>query len=157
MVKQIRLSESDLVNLIEKVIQEQANENSQKCEKFEKKRKSYKAKGGSIIRLAPKKAQGILTSIFNTGMEKGPEAFKNAVPQNIKAEFQKKLATLKKPKSERELDAMLLDAENQIENIQEQAGPPQIMGYVFLACILLVLVILIWGMDDAPLCSTYRG
>lgn len=156
MKKQIRLSESDLVNLIEKVIQEQANENSQKCEKFEKKRKSYKAKGDSIIRLAPKKAQGILTSIFNTGMEKGPEAFKNAVPQNIKAEFQKKLATLKKPKSERELDAMLLDAENQIENIQEQVNPP-IVGYVMLAGLLLVLVMLIWGMEDAPLCAAYRG
>lgn len=155
MKRTIRLTESDFTRIIRRIIVEQ-QENPQRCEKFEKKRKSYKAKGERIIRLSPKKAQGILTSIFNTGMEKGPEAFKNAVPQNIKAEFQKKITTLKKPKSERELDAMLSDVENKIENIQEQVNPP-VMGYVFLACLLLILVILIWGMEDAPLCASYRG
>ena len=156
MKKVIRLSESKLVNLIEKIIQEQ-QVNSEQCQKFAKKRNSYKAKGERIIRLAPNKLRGMLTSIFNTGLEKGPQAFKNAIPQEMKSEFQKKIATLKKPKSEMELDALLSDVENEVENIQEQFyAPPYFMAVVMGLSVLLILVILIWGMEEAPLCSSYR-
>ena len=157
MKKVIRLTESNLVNLIEKVIQEQ-QQNYEQCQKFAAKRKSYKAKGERIIRFAPKKVQNMLTSIFNTGLEKGPEAFKNSVPQNIKAEFQKKIATLKKPKSDMEVESMISDVENEVKNIQEQFyGPAWLMPAVMILSVLLVLVVLIWGREEAPLCSSYRG
>jgi hypothetical protein len=157
MKKVIRLTESNLVNLIEKVIQEQ-QQNYEQCQEFATKRKSYKAKGDRIIRFAPKKVQNMLTSIFNTGLEKGPAAFKNSIPQNIKAEFQKKIATLKKPKSDMEVESMISDVENEVKNIQEQFyGPPWLMAAVMILSVLLVLVVLIWGREDAPLCSSYRG
>lgn len=162
MKKVIRLTESNLVNLIEKVIQEQ-QQNFEQCQEFATKRKSYKAKGDRIIRFAPKKVQNMLTSIFNTGLEKGPAAFKNSIPQNIKAEFQKKIATLKKPKSDMEVESMISDVENEIKdievkNIQEQFyGPDWLMAAVMILSVLLVLVVLIWGREDAPLCSAYRG
>ena len=157
MKKVIRLTESNLVNLIEKVIQEQ-QQNYEPCQEFATKRKSYKAKGDRIIRFAPKKVQNMLTSIFNTGLEKGPAAFKNSIPQNIKAEFQKKIATLKKPKSDMEVESMISDVENEVKNIQEQFyGPAWLMPAVMILSVLLVLVVLIWGREDAPLCSSYRG
>ena len=157
MKKVIRLTESNLVNLIEKVIQEQ-QQNYEQCQKFAAKRKSYKAKGERIIRFAPKKVQNMLTSIFNTGLEKGPAAFKNSIPQNIKAEFQKKIATLKKPKSDMEVESMISDVENEVKNIQEQFyGPAWLMPAVMILSVLLVLVVLIWGREEAPLCSSYRG
>ena len=157
MKKVIRLTESNLVNLIEKVIQEQ-QQNYEQCQEFATKRKSYKAKGDRIIRFAPKKVQNMLTSIFNTGLEKGPAAFKNSIPQNIKAEFQKKIATLKKPKSDMEVESMISDVENEVKNIQEQFyGPDWLMAAVMILSVLLVLVVLIWGREDAPLCSSYRG
>lgn len=157
MKKVIRLTESNLVNLIEKVIQEQ-QQNYEQCQEFATKRKSYKAKGDRIIRFAPKKVQNMLTSIFNTGLEKGPAAFKNSIPQNIKAEFQKKIATLKKPKSDMEVESMISDVENEVKNIQEQFyGPAWLMPAVMILSVLLVLVVLIWGREDAPLCSAYRG
>jgi len=156
MKKVIRLTESDLTRIIKRVIEEQ-QENSEKCQNFAKKRKSYKAKGDRIIKLAPKKAQDMLTLIFNTGLEKGPEAFKNAVPQNIKAEFQKKIATLKKPKSDMEVESMISDVENEVKNIQEQFyAPAWFMPAVMILSVLLILVVLIWGMADAPLCAAYR-
>jgi HD superfamily phosphohydrolase len=157
MKKVIRLTETDLTKIIKRVIEEQ-QENSEKCQKFAAKRKSYKAKGERIIRFAPKKVQNMLTSIFNTGLEKGPEAFKNSVPQNIKAEFQKKIATLKKPKSDMEVESMISDVENEVKNIQEQFyGPAWLMPAVMILSVLLVLVVLIWGREEAPLCSSYRG
>ena len=157
MKKVIRLTESNLVNLIEKVIQEQ-QQNYEQCQEFATKRKSYKAKGDRIIRFAPKKVQNMLTSIFNTGLEKGPAAFKNSIPQNIKAEFQKKIATLKKPKSDMEVESMISDVENEVKNIQEQFyGPAWLMPAVMILSVLLVLVVLIWGREDAPLCSAYGG
>jgi hypothetical protein len=158
MKKVIRITESDLTNIIRRVIVEQ-QENSEQCQKFAKKRNSYKAKGERIIRLAPNKLRGMLTSIFNIGLEKGPQAFKNAIPQEMKSEFQKKIATLKKPKSEMELDALLSDVENEVENIQEQFAPqtPYFMAVVMGLSVLLILVVLIWGMEEAPLCSSYRG
>ena len=155
MKKVIRLTESNLVNLIEKVIQEQ-QQNYEQCQEFATKRKSYKAKGDRIIRFAPKKVQNMLTSIFNTGLEKGPAAFKNSIPQNIKAEFQKKIATLKKPKSDMEVESMISDVENEVKNIQEQFyGPAWLMPAVMILSVLLVLVVLIWGREEAPLCSSY--
>ena len=157
MKKVIRLTETDLTKIIKRVIEEQ-QENSEKCQKFAAKRKSYKAKGDRIIRFAPKKVQNMLTSIFNTGLEKGPAAFKNSIPQNIKAEFQKKIATLKKPKSDMEVESMISDVENEVKNIQEQFyGPAWLMPAVMILSVLLVLVVLIWGREDAPLCSSYRG
>ena len=156
MKKVIRLTESNLVNLIEKVIQEQ-QQNSTQCQEFATKRKSYKAKGDRIIRFAPQKVQNMLTSIFNTGLEKGPAAFKNSIPQNIKAEFQKKIATLKKPKSDMEVESMISDVENEVKIIQEQFyGPAWLMPAVMILSVLLILVVLIWGMEDAPLCAAYR-
>ena len=157
MKKVIRLTETDLTKIIKRVIEEQ-QENSEKCQKFATKRKSYKAKGERIIRFAPKKVQNMLTSIFNTGLEKGPAAFKNSIPQNIKAEFQKKIATLKKPKSDMEVESMISDVENEVKNIQEQFyGPAWLMPAVMILSVLLVLVVLIWGREEAPLCSSYRG
>ena len=157
MKKVIRLTETDLTKIIKRVIEEQ-QENSEKCQKFAAKRKSYKAKGDRIIRFAPKKVQNMLTSIFNTGLEKGPAAFKNSIPQNIKAEFQKKIATLKKPKSDMEVESMISDVENEVKNIQEQFyGPAWLMPAVMILSVLLVLVVLIWGREEAPLCSSYRG
>ena len=159
MKKVIRLSESKLVNLIEKIIKEQAQENSPQCQKLAQKIKSHKAKGDRLISFAPKKLRNMLSSLFNTGIEKGPEALKNAIPQEMKSEFQKKIATLKKPKSEMELDALLSDVENEVENIQEQFAPqtPYFMAVVMGLSVLLILVVLIWGMEEAPLCSSYRG
>ena len=156
-MQEVDFTETDLTKIIKRVIEEQ-QENSEKCQKFAAKRKSYKAKGERIIRFAPKKVQNMLTSIFNTGLEKGPEAFKNSVPQNIKAEFQKKIATLKKPKSDMEVDSMISDVENEVKNIQEQFyGPAWLMPAVMILSVLLVLVVLIWGREEAPLCSSYRG
>lgn len=156
MKKVIRLTESDLTRIIKRVVEEQ-QENSEKCQNFAKKRKSYKAKGDRIIRLAPKKVQDMLTSIFNTGLEKGPQAFKNAVPQNIKAEFQKKIATLKKPKSDMEVESMISDVENEVKNIQEQFAPqsPWFMITVMSLSVLLILVVLIWGMEESSYCMGY--
>ena len=82
----------------------------------------------------------------------------SSIPQNIKAEFQKKIATLKKPKSDMEVESMISDVENEVKNIQEQFyGPAWLMPAVMILSVLLVLVVLIWGREEAPLCSSYRG
>jgi len=153
--KVIKLTENDLMNIVQKVIEEQQGEDkTQQCQRFAKKRESLKAKGDRIIRLAPKKIQGMITSIFNKGLEGGPESFKNAIPQNIKAEFQKKIATLKKPKSDSELESMVSNVENEIQNIQEQWAPqsPWVMGSIIILSVLLFLVLIIWGMEEPDYC-----
>ena len=158
MKKVIRITESDLTNIIRTVIEEQQGEDkTQQCQRFAKKRNSLKAKGDRIIRLAPKKIQGMITSIFNKGLEGGPESFKNAIPQNIKAEFQKKIATLKKPKSDSELESMVSNVENDIQNLQEQYAPqsPWVMGSIMILSVLLILVVIIWGMEESSYCMGY--
>ena len=162
MKKVIRLSESKLVNLIEKIIKEQAQENSPECQKLAQKIKSHKAKGDRLISFAPKKFRNMLSSLFNTGIEKGPEALKTAIPQEMKSEFQKKIATLKKPKSETELDAMISDVENEVNNIQEQIFTPGtgLMSVIMILGLLFMLVVLIRGLrSQGEYCSgtPYRG
>jgi uncharacterized membrane protein (DUF106 family) len=90
----------------------------------------------------------MLSSLFNTGIEKGPDAFKNAIPQEMKSEFQKKIATLKKPKSETELDAMISDVENEVNNIQEQifTTGTGLMSVIMILGLLFMLVVLIRGL-----------
>jgi hypothetical protein len=147
MGKTIRLTESDLTRIIRRVIVEK-QENSEQCQKLAQKIKSHKAKGDRLISFAPKKLRNMLSSLFNTGIEKGPDAFKNTIPQEMKSEFQKKIATLKKPKSETELDAMILDVENEVNNIQEQIFTPGtgLMSVIMILCLLFMLVVLIRGL-----------
>lgn len=145
MKKVIRLSESDLTKLILRVIEEQ--ENSEQCQMLAKKIKSHKAKGDRLISLAPKKLRNTLSSIFETGIMKGPEAFKNAIPQQMKQEFQKRVATLKKPKSDMELDSMISNVENEVKNIEEQYyGPSWLMPSIMILGALFILVMLIGGL-----------
>ena len=146
MKKVIRLTESELTNIIKKVVQEQ-QENSAQCQKLAQKIKSHKAKGERLINFAPKKVRNMLTNIFEKGINEGTEAFKNAIPQQMKSDFQKKIATLKKPKSDMELDSIISDVENEVKNIQEQFYPPAwFMPTIMILGALFILVMLIGGL-----------
>lgn len=158
MKKRIRLSESDLVNLIEKVIQEQAKENSPECQKLAQKIKSHKAKGEKLINLIPQKLRSTFTTIFETGINEGPEAFKKEIPAQLKTKFEEKISQIRKPKTQSELDTMITKAENDAKNIQEQNV--WLVPTIMILGLLFIIVQLIRGlMRSGEYCSgtPYRG
>ena len=161
MKKVIRLTESNLVNLIEKVIQEQAQENSPECQKLAQKIKSHKAKGEKLINLIPQKLRSTFTTIFETGINEGPEAFKKEIPTQFKTKFEEKFSQIQKPKTQSDLDTMLSKAENDAKNIQEQFyAPAWFMPTIMILCLLFMLVLLIRGLkSQGEFCSgaPYRG
>jgi len=146
MKKVIRLTESDLVNLIERVLQEQSQTESPECQKVKKRINSYKLKGERIIRFAPQKTRAILSSLFQKGIEEGPEAFKKGIPQQMKQDFEKRIKNLRKPKSDSELDLMISDAENEINQIQEASSLPMWLQYtILISSWLFILLVFIWA------------
>jgi hypothetical protein len=147
MKKVIRLTESELVRLIQQVITEQ--ETSPECQKIVRKIESHKSKGNRLISLVPKKYRETFQRIFEIGIEDGPEAFKNAIPQELRQKFEKVISTLKKPKTDAELESMISDVENDARQIKEQFyGPSWLMPTIMIAGALFILVVLIIGLKN---------
>ena len=144
MKKVIRLSESDLVNLIEKAIQEQStpSKSPEECAMLRKRSSKNKMRAEKLISFAPKPIREILTKAYQTGLEKGPEAFKSALPMEGKQALEKKLKTVQKPKTDSEIDQLISTAQSEASNIQEQVK--SVLGlFVNIGMILMLLMVLI--------------
>lgn len=151
MKKVIRLSESDLVNLIEKVIQEQATptKTPQECAMLRKKSEKNKMRAQRVISFAPKQLRDIISKAFDTGLEKGPEAFKSALPMEGRQALEKKLKSVKKPKTDSELEQLISAAQSEASNIQEQVKSwlGLFINIGMLLMVLMVLIIIIRSAD----------
>lgn len=147
MKKVIRLTESELVELIQQVISEQ--ETSPECQKIIRKIESHKSMGNRLISLVPRKYRETFQRIFKMGIEDGPEVFRNAIPQEFKQKFEKVISTLKKPKTDAELESMISKIESDAQQIKEQIyGPSWLMPTIMIAGALFILVVLIIGLKN---------
>jgi hypothetical protein len=151
MKKVIRLTESNLVNLIEKVIQEQATpaKTPQECAMLRKKSEKNKMRAQRVISFAPKQLRDIISKAFDAGVKQGPEAFKSALPMEGKQALEKKLKSIKKPKTDSELEQLISAAQSEASNIQEQVKSwlGLFVNIGMLLMVLMVLIIIIRGAD----------
>ena len=84
MKKVIRLTESDLTRIIQRVIEEQEmtqpnKKSPQQCEMIKKKALRNKNRGERLIKMFPKQLQGIMSKSFDNGVKNGVEAFFSSI------------------------------------------------------------------------------
>jgi len=144
MKKVIRLSEADLISIIEKVITEQAtpSKSPQECAMLRKKVEKNKARGERVINFAPRALRDMLKKAFDAGVENGPEAFKV---------LNSKLKSVKMPKSDAEIESMISAAEMEAKNTKLQEQVKSVLGLIveigMILMLLIVLIILIRNAD----------
>jgi hypothetical protein len=161
MKKVIRLSEADLISIIEKVISEQSapSKSPEECAMLRKKVEKNKARAQQVINFAPKALREMLRKAFDAGVENGPEAFKAALPKQANEVLSNKLKSVKMPKSDAEIESMIATAEMEAQNPKLQEQVKSVLGLIVnIGMILMVLwVILILvrntGGDIAGYCG----
>jgi flagellar biosynthesis/type III secretory pathway protein FliH len=159
MKKVIRLSENDLVRLIERVINEQPTQTKspEECIRLRKKIDIAKSRAQSVIAMAPRQLQDILKKAFETGVNQGPEAFKNALPREARETLDKKIRTTRMPKTNSEIESMMSQAQQEVENIQEQVkswlGLFINIGMILMVLWVLLIIIGNTGGDIAGYCG----
>jgi hypothetical protein len=153
MKKVIRLSEADLISIIEKVITEQVtpSKSPQECAMLRKKVEKNKARGERVINFAPRALRDMLKKAFDAGVENGPEAFKAALPKQAKEVLNSKLKSVKMPKSDAEIESMISAAEMEAKNTKLQEQVKSVLGLIveigMILMLLIVLIILIRNAD----------
>ena len=153
MKKVIRLSEADLISIIEKVITEQAtpSKSPQECAMLRKKVEKNKARGERVIKFAPRALRDMLKKAFDAGVENGPEAFKATLPKQAKEVLNSKLKSVKMPKSDAEIESMISAAEMEAKNTKLQEQVKSVLGLIveigMILMLLIVLIILIRNAD----------
>lgn len=151
MKKVIRLSESELTKIILKVIEEQStpSKSPEECQMLRKKIDKNKMRAKKVISFAPKGVRDIISKAFDIGLKQGPEAFKNALPMEGKQSLEKKLKSVKKPKTDSEIDQLISIAQSEASNVQEQVK--SLLGLFvnigMILMVLMVLIIIIRGID----------
>lgn len=148
MKKVIRITESDLTNIIRRVIKEQQGEDkTQQCQKIKNRIAKNTRRGERLLKLFPKPFQPIMKKAFEEGKKNGPDAFFTALPNEIRDEVKNRFSKLKKPKTDAELEKMVVDIESKQSNIQEQQPGPIWFEYAFLIFSLGFMVYIIWGLS----------
>jgi predicted PurR-regulated permease PerM len=109
---------------------------------LKKKSEKNKIRAQRVISFAPKQVRDILSKAFDTGVKQGVEAFKTSLPMEGRQALEKKLKSIKKPKTDSELEQLISAAQSEASNIQEQVK--SLLGlFVDIGIILMVLMVLI--------------
>lgn len=148
MKKVIRLTESDLTRIIQRVIEEQemtqSNKKSpQQCEMIKKRALRNKNRGQRLIKMFPKPLQGIMSKSFDSGIKNGVESFFTSIPTEVRSEVKQKFDKSKKPKTDDELDVIIANAESGQQDMQEQTASWK--DWVWLMVLLAIIIFLIWN------------
>jgi hypothetical protein len=156
MKKVIRITESDLTNIIRRVIEEQQGEDkTQQCQKIKNRIAKNTRRGERLLRLFPKPFQSIMKKSFDEGAKNGVQAFFTAIPSEIRDEVKTQFAKFKKPKTDSEIETMVVDAESGKKDIQEQpvinaALTPYVKpkrdwrSYIWLVVLLAIIIFIIY-------------
>jgi hypothetical protein len=153
MGKTIRLSESELINLIQKIISEQPtpSKSPEECSMLRRKKQKNILRGQRVINFAPKALRGILKKAFDAGITQGPEAFKAALPQQANDVLNKKMNSVKMPKSDSEIESLISAAEMESQNLNLQEQVKSVLGLIvnigMILMVLWVIVILVRNVD----------
>jgi hypothetical protein len=153
MGKLVRLSEGELVNLIKKILSEQStpSKSPEECVMLRRKKEKNIARGQRVINFAPKALRSILKKAFDAGITKGPEAFKAALPKEANDVLNKKMKTIKMPKSESEIESMISSAQMEAQNLNLQEQVKSVLGLIvnigMILMVLWVIVILVRNAD----------
>jgi uncharacterized metal-binding protein len=161
MAKVIKLSESDLKNIIRKIVSEQAkpSKSPEECAMLRKKVEKNKARAQQVINFAPKALREMLRKAFDAGVENGPEAFKAALPKQANEVLSNKLKSVKMPKSDAEIESMISAAEMEAKNPKLQEQVKSVLGLIvnigMILMLLWVILILVrnTGGDIAGYCG----
>lgn len=142
--KVIKLTENDLMNIVQKVIEEQGMKKSpEECQKIEKSIERNIKRGERLLRLFPKPFQSIMKKSFDEGTKNGVQAFFTSIPSEIRDEVKNKFAKLRKPQTDSEIETIVVDAESGKKDVQEQQGSWR--DWVWLMGLIAIILFVIWA------------